>query len=151
MSVLAAFHAITLAINVLSRYVADILANTSGSVEQVTIEPDGKWFAPGSQNGTRSEPKSASFVDDDDLFVSEVWVKEARGVTTPLRSLAATETPATVSSRESSTPMPRSGSSNKRPAPQVIDLTLSDDDDEEPLERPVKRPHLGTNGWPGVY
>lgn len=30
---------------------------------------------------------------------------------------------------------------NKRPASQVIDLTVSDDEDEEPC-RPAKRPHI---------
>jgi len=53
-------------------------------------------------------------------------------------------TPSDGYSRDTST-VPRSGSSNKRPAPDVIDLTLSDDD--EPAARPVKRANYGSGSY----
>lgn len=128
-------------------YVKDILAKTSRSVEQVDIEPSGEWRAHGVEEEVKPEPSITPFaVDDDDLVISEVsFIGGDRSTTTPNRSAPFIGTPTTAASRESST-LPRSGSkSNKRPISQVIDLTLSDDD--EPAQPPPKRQHYSTNGF----
>jgi len=50
-----------------------------------------------------------------------------------------------MSSREASTSAAstHASTSNKRPASQIIDLTLSDDDDDLPVSRPTKRQFTG--------
>jgi hypothetical protein len=50
-----------------------------------------------------------------------------------------------MSSREASASAAstHASTSSKRPVSQVIDLTLSDDDDEEPISRPTKRQFTG--------
>lgn len=123
------------------RYARQILAQTSDSIEQVTIEPNGEWAVPGAKKVTATPNPDASFVDDDDVVISEVSKTAGRStaapsvVSVPTPHLA---TPTSVASRDTSA-APRS--SNKRPAPEVIDLTLSDDD-EPP--RPVKRANYGS-------
>lgn len=130
------------------RYVQDILVNTSSSTEQVTIEPDGVWSAQTDkpEEWERATPKKSSFVNvDDDLVISESSFVGSRGLPTPNRSLSGYNTPV-KRPRESSTGS-RSATSNKRPAPEVIDLTLSDD---EPDERPPKRQNTAlSNPWNG--
>jgi E3 SUMO-protein ligase PIAS1 len=122
------------------RYARDILVRTPESVEQVTIEPDGKWSVPGAKKEA-TPTQEASCVDDDDIVVSEIARTGGRTTTTPSLATAPTThlaTPTSVASRDTSA-APRS--SSKRPAVEVIDLTLSDDDDEPP--RAVKRANYG--------
>ena len=123
------------------RYVKDILAKTSKSQEQVIIEPDGQWRANnGSEDAAPKEEPSydASYIDDDDdaLIISN-FGGSGKTLATPNRSVQRIATPLTVGSREGSS-MPRSGS--KRPIAEVIDLTLSDDDEPAP---PPKRQNMG--------
>lgn len=94
--------------------------------------------------------QEASFIDDDDVVVASEFSKVI-GRNTTASSLASVSTPQLATptsavSRDNST-APRS--SNKRPAPEVIDLTLSDDDDVP--ARPVKRANTGTNGFGYPY
>jgi len=111
----------------------------------VTIEPDGRWHS-GQGEVERVVSKEvkpeASYIDDDDdgLYISDVNFLDGgvRSLATPTRSAQTIGTPNTGVSREGSS-MPRASSSNKRPIAEVIDLTLSDDD-EPP--RPAKRPTL---------
>ncbi|KAH6624525.1 PINIT domain-containing protein [Chaetomium sp. MPI-SDFR-AT-0129] len=123
----------------IDEYAQQILDHTNESIEQVTIEPSGRWAVPGAKKEA-TPANEASYVDDDDIVVtkSSAWgaASSAPGAA-PAPHLA---TPTSVASRDTSA-APRS--SNKRPAPEVIDLTLSDDD--EPA-RPAKRPNLG----PGI-
>jgi E3 SUMO-protein ligase PIAS1 len=124
----------------------DILTNTPQTVEQVTIEPDGKWFVPPAQGDDKNSARhDTSFVDDDDLVIAQVSSRHST-TATPNRSGYAYSTPAQESSREGSS-MPRSATSSKRPAAEVIDLTLSDDEDEPPAKRP-KNQFSGYPGWP---
>ena len=121
------------------RYVKDIVVKTSSSVEQVTIEPNGVWSV---QSELKEEPTvprvEANVVDDDDLvFMSN------HNTETPIRSSTNFGTPI-AASREGSS-MPRSASSSKRPIADVIDLTLSDDD--EPPQPPTKRLNTGLPSW----
>ncbi|KAH0565786.1 hypothetical protein GP486_000805 [Trichoglossum hirsutum] len=117
---------------VVDQYVNNILQRTPQSVDQVTIEPDGKW----SQNAlpTTSGQINGSTIqngdDDDDI----IEIRDTR-----LTSLKSDYAPApapgpktpSINSREPSAPL---SSSSKR---HVIDLTISDDEDEPP--RPAKR------------
>ncbi|AEO69528.1 fdeb5bbb-d0b0-4499-b5dd-56976a7dcda6 [Thermothielavioides terrestris] len=124
----------------IDEYARDILVRTPESVEQVTIEPDGKWSVPGAKKEA-TPTQEASCVDDDDIVVSEIARTGGRTTTTPSLATAPTThlaTPTSVASRDTSA-APRS--SSKRPAVEVIDLTLSDDDDEPP--RAVKRANYG--------
>ncbi|KAL2128580.1 hypothetical protein VTI74DRAFT_9005 [Chaetomium olivicolor] len=132
----------------IDEYAREILTQTPESVEQVTIEPDGKWRMPGAKKEATPTQES-NVVDDDDLVISEVIQAGTRSTATPSLTSAATPhlaTPTSVVSvsRDTST-APRS--SNKRPVAEVIDLTLSDDDDGPPL---AKRVNYGTNGYSGV-
>jgi E3 SUMO-protein ligase PIAS1 len=146
----------------------DILANTSESVDQITIEPDGRWLPPGGSESGQSPDQSRSqdpiqdVLDDDDFFeISSVGLAggrtgshQALGLGTPKTfGVSATAsyvgtpsfgTPSLATPKTTASPRPAPGSSNKRPAAEVIDLTLSDDDDE-PSQPPPKRPNWGTN------
>jgi len=124
---------------VVDKYVQDILTSTSKSVDQVTIEPDGTWRQGTNGEDSRiSNPpkrKATEAFEFEDLV--EVTDPRSNGTkkdfsATPISYLA---TP----SREVSIPASATGrsASSKRPAAQVVDLTLSDDD--EPVTRPVKR------------
>ncbi|KAF9871617.1 MIZ/SP-RING zinc finger [Colletotrichum karsti] len=129
-------------------YVKEILANTSKSLDQVTIEPDGQWRVNSSQDDKSTNGRNGAVDDDDDdddFIIQEVSVVRSRNFETPNRSVASTATPTTTAmSRESST-MPRGlgSTSGKRPHSErvTIDLTLSDDDDE-PIQPPPKRQQL---------
>lgn len=130
-------------------YVKDILANTSKNVESIAIEEDGSWHVKSTEEeeDDNSETNDASYLlDDDDLIITSDFSFSAnRSTATPTRAAPLLGTPNTGASREGSS-MPRAPGSAKRPAAQVIDLTLSDDD--EPVQPPAKRQHLsGANGF----
>ncbi|KAK4242436.1 PINIT domain-containing protein [Achaetomium macrosporum] len=127
----------------IDEYAREILTKTPESVEQVTIEPNGEWSVPGTKKEA-SPGKETSYVEDEDIVVSSITRTAGRTTTTPSLAPAPTAhlaTPTSVTSVASrgTSAAPRS-ISGKRPAPEVIDLTLSDDD-EPP--RPVKRANLG--------
>ncbi|KAK3401188.1 PINIT domain-containing protein [Sordaria brevicollis] len=130
----------------IDEYAKGILDATPKSVEQVTIEPTGKWIEPGADKVTLPDSAEASFVDDDDLYVSEVLTAANNDFSTPGRSTTGASTTLIGTPMNGSTggtpSLARSSNNNnnKRSAPEVIDLTLSDDD-EPP--RPAKRPNYG--------
>ncbi|OBT52367.1 hypothetical protein VE04_04609 [Pseudogymnoascus sp. 24MN13] len=136
-------------------YVRDIITNTPRSVDQVTIEPDGKW-----STNTRTPSPSRGNQDfdiegDDDIIeIKDSKFLSIRNHSTP--GTSASTPPTSLYSREPSTAMSAPRPSNKRPASSVIDLTLSDEDDE-PISRAPKRqstaafgttqvPHYATPG-----
>lgn len=145
----------------LASYVRDILTNTSKSLETVTIEPNGRWSVKGAEEEWRSAASNGAEVaadyddDDDDLEISEVNVLAGgRRVETPVRRplQGSSSTPASGGRDNAAANGPRGlgSTSGKRPAPEVIDLTLSsDDDDDEPIQRPAKRQATSTNGYRG--
>jgi len=123
------------------------LTNTPKSVDQVTIEPDGTWSQFTKKAASPPHFSSASGDDDDDI----VEIKDSRvtalktgsnGSGTPT-SVQSMDTPPGSSREPSSSAGPPKQSNGKRPASAVIDLTLSDDDDE-PIARPAKRVQYGT-------
>lgn len=119
---------------------------TPKSVDQVTIEPNGTWSQFSKKPISPPQFSSASGEDDDDDIVE---IKDNR-VTALKNGSVASGTPNSFqssntppgSSREPSSSVGPQKSNGKRPASAVIDLTLSDDDDE-PLARPAKRPQYG--------
>ncbi|KAK2811870.1 hypothetical protein FQN50_001908 [Emmonsiellopsis sp. PD_5] len=123
------------------RYVDNILRATPSSIDQVIIEPDGVWHKPAdaddARNGTTHPPS-----DDDDNDLIEIQddrlVKLKQEPMTT--SMTLQSTPSARSRELSSVPSASRQSTNKRPASQVIDLTLSDDDEEPP--RSAKRPYI---------
>lgn len=133
----------------------EIIKGTPESVEQVTIEPDGHWVLPGAaatQKKAKSVSHDTSFLDEDDFFISGMFQtpNQLRATPTPGQGGSVTsaataylDTPSNSASRDSSA-IPKSATSNKRTMSEVIDLTLSDDD-EPP--RPSKRTNYGSNGY----
>ncbi|KAK7908339.1 hypothetical protein PG985_015642 [Apiospora marii] len=134
----------------IDQYVKDILDCTSESTEQVTIEPDGQWRAQASSEPEPKRPRyssgvNASVIDDDEeeevVPLDSFSLQSARNTQTPNQSLFGT--PGSAQGNGSAT------GNRKRPA-EVIDLTLSDDEDDEPVRAPKRQnagqmPSLGAN------
>jgi len=126
--------------------VREILTSTNDSVEQVTIDPFGKWSIPGAKCEEKAQQSHASYIDDDDLIISSFRGSSTFSNATPNRTLgtsaSVSTTPNTGTSHNgSAAPRP----ATKRPAPEVIDLTLSDDEDDS--HPPAKRVNIGQNGF----
>lgn len=131
------------------RYVKDILEKTSQSCETVTIEPDGAWSTQTQSERLNGYAQgSTSYAEDDeDLEISEIKMvgngsSSSPGNLTPSASTPSRSTPSTG-------PRGLGSTSAKRPAPEVIDLTFSSDEDEddEPIRRHNKRQNTGINGF----
>lgn len=120
-------------------YVKDILDKTPKSLEGVTIEPNGRWLLKAEEPEDNNFPSETFFDDEDEeVEISEISIIPAR----PTDKLPTPSTP--TSSRQNG------GGGTKRPAPAVIDLTLSsDDEDEEPTRRPFKRQSIAINCYQG--
>ena len=134
---------------VIDQYVQDILARTSA--DQVTIEPDGKWShgdttAEQSTNGPNQQDDDS---DDDLIDITETRVSQVKKEEPnfPLPGSVAAQTPSQTSRETSSVPHTNS---NKRKRSEVIDLTLSDEEDDEPPHRPSKRHAPGTGNGPSA-
>ena len=112
----------------LDQYVNDILNSTSPDIEAVTIEPDGRWHIQKESEGTNRKPNpTPSDDDDDDEDLVEIREKPEYRPKVETLTPHSVRTPP-MSSREDST-APSASRSNKRPREDVIDLTLSDEDD----------------------
>jgi E3 SUMO-protein ligase PIAS1 len=150
------------------KYFEEILQQTPTSIEKVDIEPDGEWHVikdESQPNGHSSRDQRASYdddFDDDDVVEVPHPIPKSHGISlgkagTPshfspsISSGYAMNTPPLSSRGPSTAPSTSSAHlSNKRPAPGVIDLTFSDDEDEPP--RPAKRQstHASTSTHPGT-
>lgn len=117
----------------------EILRVTEAEEEQVVVQPDGEWSTAERPGGVT--PGTDDDDDDDDLIqISEPIVSAVKQEALPT-SIMLQRTP--VQSRETSTPSSAARmSSKKRPASQVIDLTASDEEEDDlPVHLP-KRPAL---------
>ncbi|KAL8791435.1 MAG: hypothetical protein Q9213_000051 [Squamulea squamosa] len=117
-------------------YVDDILKSTPRSVDQVTVEPDGKWSRI-SEDDLPARPGRDSSSDDEDL----VEIKDPPRVTAVKNEMTnssiSMRTPPTSSREQSTTSsVPPSSIGAKRSVSAVIDLTS--DDDEESLRQSKK-------------
>ncbi|KAI1429327.1 PINIT domain-containing protein [Xylaria sp. FL1777] len=128
-------------------YVRDILESTADSTEQVTIEPNGQWSTqltePAPKKSRPSYANTSIDVEDDVSVVTDNPSHSNGGYSgtphpyaTPIRTFMSGGTPSSGSREPSGAP--RSGA-NKRPAAEVIDLTLDSDEDDAPLFRPSKK------------
>lgn len=138
------------------RYVRDILEKTPKSLESVTIEPNGRWStkAYGQEKSQPSKPASFDDDDDDEIEVSEVTVVGGKRADPSKTSASSISTPTSGNRRDlsasASAPRGLGSTSGKRPAAAVIDLTLSsDDEDDQPIQRPAKRQNTGNNHFNG--
>lgn len=128
----------------LIRYVDDILRSTPTSIDQVTVEPNGKWLqTTGNPSPPRTSNGRTSSDGEEDLVEIRDIPRLASVKSEVNREPGLMRTPP-ISSREQSTssaqpPAPTAG--NKRTAGQVVDLTLSSDEDEErPRAAKMHRP-----------
>lgn len=122
----------------------NILKSTGTAVEQVIIEPNGKWVV-NSKADSSPKPKGASPGTDEDEDLVEI--KDMRVASlkeeAPHTPNVMSRTPPSSSREPSIASGSLRSSNNKRPIGQVIDLTFSDDDDDEP-PRAAKRQHPST-------
>lgn len=138
------------------RYVDDILQSTPKSLDQVTVEPDGEWSpvsesarSPGLDSGEPDTPDSDDLVEIDDTSEAGPVKRESNTESIPLTS-------SPLSCREiqaSSALPPHPPNSNKRPASQVVDLTLSSDDEDvvrAPKRHASHRPSSDLLPLPGI-
>ncbi|PYH48299.1 uncharacterized protein BP01DRAFT_371857 [Aspergillus saccharolyticus JOP 1030-1] len=132
----------------IDQYVDDILQTTPLDVEQVIIEPDGKWSNPSFEGMKKAGQSTPTTNDDDDLIeIQEPGMVPIKQESLPAVNLTLQQTP--HQSREHSTVSSTVPYVNKRPVAQVIDLTGSDNDDgvdDDLPVRPTKRPALGEIG-----
>lgn len=108
-------------------------------MDQVNIEPNGKWSATAAvKPSPRPSNGRASSDAEDDLIEIQDAPQLASVKSEISRELGMMRTPP-ISSREQSTSSaaPPSGS-KKRLAGQVVDLTNSSDEDEEPIRAPKR-------------
>jgi E3 SUMO-protein ligase PIAS1 len=119
-------------------YVDDILKSTSSSTEQVTIEPDGQWHKQGAMETARKDGNPTPDHDDEGFVV--IGDDRVSSLKQDSRLKSVVHTP--MSSREQSIASSAARSS-KRPASEVIDLTLSDDDEAPPSK--IKRPSMSSS------
>ncbi|KAG2025908.1 hypothetical protein GB937_002050 [Aspergillus fischeri] len=121
------------------QYVDDILHSTSPDVEQVIIEPDGKWSSPKEDEFKGAGGVTPATEDEDELIeIKEPGIVHVKQESLSASGLSLERTPA--QSREpSATSSAARLSTNKRSAAQVIDLTGSDDDGDLSPVRPAKR------------
>ncbi|KAF8457149.1 PINIT domain-containing protein [Terfezia claveryi] len=129
---------------VIDSYVQTILDSTPKNVDSVTVDPDGNWSVASQRS------PSADLGPNSDEEEDVIEIQDSR----PVRKFDTPSQVGTPNNRGNSQDTTHR-SSSKRPISQVIDLTLSDDDDEPP--RPAKRhntstqtqPHNGHNGHNG--
>ncbi|KAF2151134.1 hypothetical protein K461DRAFT_227878 [Myriangium duriaei CBS 260.36] len=129
----------------LDHYVLDILNNTSKSVDQVVIEPEGAWREVNQNEDNQRDRNQARAAYDDDSDDDLVEIRDVKSGASQQNGAGQMSIPGLsqhmtppLSSREASVSQ---NSRNKRPS-AVIDLTMSDDD-EPP--RPAKRPTVATS------
>lgn len=148
---------------VVDRFVQHILENTKRDTEQVTIEPNGTWHLLKSEDDDQPEserrpPDNNDSDDDDDLVVIDPETMTSSRPRYSTDTLFGTPVASSISfnipHRQNSQSQPAysqsptvsqhqpPSQSKKRPREEVIDLTLSDDD-EPPVSR-IKRPSLSS-------
>ncbi|KAL8694508.1 MAG: hypothetical protein Q9218_000838 [Villophora microphyllina] len=118
-------------------YVDGILKSTPRSVDQVTIEPDGKWLQL-TEGALLTKRDHDSSSDDEDLIELKDPPRVAAVKSETMNGAGSMRTPPTSSREQSSSSVPPPSGGTKRSMSTVIDL-VSDDEDEE-NQRPSKRP-----------
>jgi E3 SUMO-protein ligase PIAS1 len=145
--------------NKFARYVRDILKNTSRSVDQVTIQPNGQWELHNKANTSNLNGVASTSDDDDDDLIEitksgdSVRMGAPRIFGTPINGPLSQYREQSSSSTGPTSPAVRTlvtaATSAKRPISAVIDLTSSGDEDEEPIDRAPKRQFSNNHFLPG--
>lgn len=135
-----------------NRYVKDILKKAPKSVDQVIVQPDGKWDVNAKKASTSNNTRSSGLSDDSDDDLVEITKS---GDSVRMGTPQVFKNPGTAlagRSREpsSSSTATKGATSGKRPISAVIDLTSSGDDDEEPTAPPPKRTNTNTGGFGSI-
>ncbi|KAK5015802.1 E3 SUMO-protein ligase pli1 [Cryomyces antarcticus] len=122
----------------IDEYVQEILNSTSADIDQVTIEPDGRWSKNVATDGSANQNGAAhdDDGDEDDLVEIVDAVKTFKKENSTALPSYITQTPP-LSSREASAATSSARTGNKRSSAAVI--VISDDDDDEEPVRPMKR------------
>ena len=117
----------------LLRYVNEILKSTPRSVDQVTVEPDGRWsqITQKDMENQTNRDRSSSEEDDDIVEIHEPRLAAIKDEALLTPSSMARTPPYSSREQSLSSGAPRS-SSGKRSIGQVIDLTFSSDEEEQP-------------------
>ncbi|KAL8737941.1 MAG: hypothetical protein Q9181_001204 [Wetmoreana brouardii] len=122
----------------IDQYVGSILMSTPKSVDQVTVEPDGKWSQI-AEAETLHKGGQDSSDDDEDLVEIKDPPRLAAVKNETINGRSSMMTPPTSSREQSSSSVHAAA---KRSMSAVIDLTS--DDDEEETRRSSKRPAMPT-------
>lgn len=124
---------------VFDQYFDDILRNVSNNVDQVTVDPDGKWHIgdtqkPNNQQGQNQDSDDDDDDDDNDLVMLPDPRSSSRDfIRTP--NMAGSPSFSGPSTMTSTAPY----SAGKRKHAETIDLTIDDSDDDQPPRPPPKR------------
>jgi len=117
----------------LDQYVDDILRSTPRDAEGVVVQPDGQWLQQDSaRSNPNSNPTPSDDDDDDDDEIVEILDKAE--VKPKIEALTPHSVRTPLSSREDSNAP--SSRPHKRSRNDVIDLTLSDDEETPPAKVP---------------
>lgn len=124
----------------MDEYVNDILRSTSRDTEAVTVAPDGRWHIQKEESNTNRKGNPTPSDDEDDDDEDDDDIVEIRDDTYVRRNLEtftahSVRTPPLSSREDSRAPSTSAQRSSKRPHDDVIDLTLSDDDDGFPPKK----------------
>lgn len=131
----------------IDEYVQEILQKMPQSVDQVTLEPNGTW-KPVVEDFSNSNRNGRSYADDDDdddlIEISDYRPAGLKAETPATPSFGMTTPMHTPGSNSGNRANGMGGAGTKRKS-EVIDLTLSDDDDAPPAKRPATTASAASN------
>lgn len=120
-------------------------------MEQVNIQPNGEWQAHGQvEDDVKAEPQldALDLLDGDDFLVSDVsYVGRSTNTPNTLAPTTGAHTPAPGASSRESSSISRPGGTKR--THEVIDLTLSDDDEPDEPVRKRQQYHHPSSRLPG--
>ncbi|KAL8873920.1 MAG: hypothetical protein Q9174_000667 [Haloplaca sp. 1 TL-2023] len=129
------------------QYVDSILKSTPRSVDQVTVEPDGKWSQIAAGDELPSGDHDSS--DDDDADLIEIRdPPRVAAVKHEMNGAGLMRTPPMSSREQSSSSVPPQSVGSKRSASAVIDLISDDDNEDEEIRRPPKKSFVAAYSTP---
>ena len=115
------------------RYVNDILEKTPLSIDQVTIEPDGKWSQTSEAETLPRDSQDQPNVGDDDELVE---IKDMPRIAAAKNKVGLIASP---TREQPISVLAVNSAGSKRSISQVIDLTLSSDENDEPTRTPKRQ------------
>ncbi len=131
------YKAISFEALTVDQYVNDILNQTPKSIDQVLIEPTGEWSQTSDSDLTLKPNGSRASSDDEDLVEIKDMPRVAAVKSEATGSFM--RTPPTSSREQSTSSAAPPSTGDKRPRGQIIDLTFSSDEDDEPPRAPKRQ------------